>query len=115
MRKRTINHLGDTIFWYLLYFLPIICFGILLAVGQVNTLNECMTLLGLGVSESSIVYTTLNAVIGASGIIPMFADFGIIKFFTWFANVLISHLLVDFVLFIPRLAHKYLKIFYQGE
>lgn len=115
MRKRNVSYLADTIFWYLLYFLPVIAFGIMLAVGQVTTFDSALSTLGLTIDESSIAYTTLSSIIGAGGILPMFASPGIIKFFVWFINVLIAHLLVDFILFIPRIAHKWMSYFYQDK
>lgn len=57
------------------------------------------------------VYTALVAIFGQDGVLPVFSEgsLSILAFFTWFVNVYIAHLLVDFILFIPRLAHKWLK------
>lgn len=115
MRKKTIYRVADTIFWYLLYFLPILCYFILLAIGQVSTLGQVFSVLGLNVVTDGTIYTSLNSIFGTGGILPLFTETGLLQFFTYFISVYIAHLFVDFLLFIPRIAHKWMSKAYQEE
>lgn len=117
MRKKTINRVADTIFWYLLYFLPILGFLILLAIRPdvIPTFSDVFNMLGLNVVTSGTIYTSLDSVFGTSGILPLFIETGLLQFFTYFISVFIAHLFVDFMLFIPRLTHKWMNKFYQSE
>lgn len=116
MRKRNISYLFDTIFWYLLYALPLIVALIFYArTGTIIGFSQIMVDCGLAVDTSSIVYTTLLSIVGTNGSMPLFASADIVAVFTYFINVLIAHLLVDFVLFIPRLAHDFMFKFTGGD
>lgn len=137
MRKRTISKVADTVFWYALYFLPIILTllqsfrifdGMTFEDWQYISNNSAMTdypfmrllgdnLEGLGFSVDNPITSSLYDIFGAfDGIMPVFSEgaFGcIVGFFSWFISVYLCHLMVDFILFIPRLAHKWLKKGYQ--
>lgn len=121
MRKKTVNHVADTIFWYLIYFLPVIAFLLYMlaepasGLGTVATFENFLTTIGFSFVTDNIVYTTLSSLFGVGGVLPLFSTSAPIFIFTWFVSVFICHLAVDFLLFIPRLAHKYMKKFTQGE
>lgn len=110
MRKRNISYLLDNAMWYLLYLLPVIMLvALTIVLKQSVTFAEVFSLVGLNITTDSIVYTTLVSILGAGGVLPFFASTDLIIYCTYFINVLILHLLVDFVLFIPRLAHKWMS------
>ena len=112
MRKKSISHFFDTVFWYILYTLPLFTFLISsFRSSTIVTLSECMTNFGLGVSSSSVVYTTLSELFGASGVLPLFASTDVLFFATYFINVMLLHVIVDVLLFIIRLCHKWLDDF----
>lgn len=116
MRKKTVNHLADTIFWYLLYFLPVICFILVYYrtgnnVGMSQFLNDN----GFGLAVNNIVFDTISSIFGADCIMPLFANDGILIILSWFVCVYIAHILVDFCLFIPRWLHNFLKKVYRNE
>lgn len=116
MRKKTIKTLADTIFWYALYFLPIICFMLVYyRTGTNVTMSEFLANGGFSLAVDNIVVDTMKAIFGENGILPLFASDGIILALSWFVCVYILHLLVDFILFIPRLLHKFLKKGYQDD
>lgn len=116
MRKKTVNRFFDTAFWYILYFLPVIAF-ILVAfrTGELVTLSTAMSTCGLDILLTNPVMTSLNQIFGADGILPFFQNADLINFFTYFISVFICHIFVDFLLFIPRLAHKWMNKFCQGD
>lgn len=121
MRKRTVNHVADTIFWYALYFLPVIAYLLYMhgsaKAGVVPSQNLdsffngfCDILLENPVSDS-LYYIFASD----EGIIPLFNDNAVYYFFSWFVFVYLVHLMIDFILFIPRFAHKWLKEFSRGD
>lgn len=117
MRKRTINHLSDTIFWYLIYLLPVITYCVMLASrrgGDVVSISAWFDTLGIPVL-SDLVSTTLAQIFGADGILPLYGSAVGIPIFSWYVSMMIIHLAVDVLLFIPRLAHKWIDNFCKGE
>lgn len=120
MRKRTINHLADTIFWYLLYFFPVIAYLLFLFVepGTATSIVDLPTFfnqVGFGIVTDNVIINALRDIFGANGILPFFNTDMPLLIFTWYITVFITHLAVDFILFIPRLCHKWMKSFTQGE
>ena len=116
MRKKTVNHLADTIFWYLLYFLPVITYLIyIMCIGgtDVNIINfaDFFSSIGLGIVESNVIVSTLSSIFGSSGVLPLFNTSVPFIIFGWFIGMYIIHLAVDFLLFLPRLCHKYMDKF----
>lgn len=115
MRKRTIKKLADTIFWYGLYFLPIIILILMSIHNPITSISSVIDTLGLNILSDSIIYTTLADIVGTGGILPLFASTDLLVFFTYYISVFILHLLVDIVIFIPKIAHKWLNTFTQGD
>ena len=115
MRKRNITCLFDNIFWYLIYSLPVWVYLISFAVPSVSrVLYELLNTFGLG-SSVSITYTTLSDLFGSTGLLPLFDNSLTIQLFSWFINCMIIHLAVDFLLFIPRLCHKFMSVLTQDK
>lgn len=108
MRKRTINHLFDTYLWYLIYLLPLI-FAIIhwFKIGVID-LAGVFSLGGFSLVADNFVFTSLNSIFGASGIVPLFADSGLLMYLSYFIICMIVHLAVDCLLFIVRLAHNWM-------
>ena len=138
MRKKTVNHVADTIFWYVLYFLPVIVSLIVLCnqsdvfwtefggdmrgafLDCLERVLDGLMIMPVDLSDN-VIYSGLISVFGTDGILPFFSDnsgsggYYILQFFTWFIGVYLVHLFVDFILFIPRLCHKWMKEFTKGE
>ena len=120
MRKRSVNHIADTIFWYAVYMLPLILtiiqsiaiFGGAGYVGWQQLFNDNLTALGC---SSGLIVDTLRAIFGTSGVMPLFNVDTLFMFGQWFVGSLLLHLCVDFILFIPRIAHKWLDDFVKKE
>ena len=119
MRKRTVNHVADTIFWYLLYFLPVLGY-LLYLIAEPNTgtnltnISNFFESIGLGFVSNNIVVSTLKDIFGTNGILPLFSTNAPFEIFGWFICCYIGHLAVDFILFIPRLCHKFMEKFTQN-
>lgn len=120
MRKKTVNHVADTIFWYIIYFLPIIAYLLYLmaepgTAGYIIPLSDFLSESGFIHVVDNVVYSTLFALFGEGGILPLFSGTGIFIFFTYYIYVYLLHLVVDFILFIPLLCHKWMNSFTRGE
>lgn len=143
MRKRTIRNIADHLFWFLVAILPLILFvidayrngAIAKAVAGVQVsdtiLNDWLVSLGefiVPLSDSfevfmnslintnGVIYTALNGLFGAGGALPLFgSNTSLLLFLTWFCTVEIAHLAVDFIVFIPRLCHKWQEKLTQNE
>lgn len=136
MRKRTVKNLFDNIMWYLIYLLPIL-------VGLISALSLCggdwyttwfeandydysnAPALGIFVQGSRLVCEQFQFGIVYSALYDCFDYIGdmwvpfdssfITYYFAYFISVYIAHLFVDFVLFIPRLCHKWMNAFTNAE
>lgn len=107
MRKKNILLFADTFMWTLIYILPLLIFAISVAHNPNLSLNTFLTSDSFGVLSSGIVFDTLNQLFGTDGILPLFAtNSGTIFYMSYLVNAVIIHLAVDFLLFIPRFAHK---------
>ena len=115
MKKHSLEIL-DNIFWYLIYALPFLWYGIAFLSRNYTpvSLGSFFDFVGFDVS-SSITFTTLAELFGSSGILPLFDNPVVIQIFAWFVNCMIIHLAVDFLSFIPRLCHKFMDKLCQND
>lgn len=116
MRQRTQKNLFDNIFWYLIYLLPLIIWVVVsFRTGTIISLSSALETMGLKVLEDNQIIINLSEIFGSVGVFPMFASIDILLYFTYFICVFLMHLFVDFLLFIPRIAHKWLNKLYGGD
>lgn len=120
MRQKTISHLADTMFWYLLYLFPVLAFLIYyLSEGftAVTFATFMSKNLGFLFDNSNIIFNTVQSLFGSDGVLPLWTadSTGISLIVTWFVTVFVTHLAVDFILFVPRLCHKYMNKAFQGD
>lgn len=112
MRKKTILYFVDTVFWWTVYALPVI----VLVIGSnrhlLDIVNSSSTLLNLfNVLEDSVIYTSLVGLFGTGGVLPVVSSDSILfSFLTWFVVTNLCHIAVDVLLFIPRMAHKFIDV-----
>ena len=121
MRKRNLDKLFDNIFWYAIYLMPLF---VILAV------YACPAIINLPFDEYTIfdIAEKVFVVFGCDeGIIYDFLS-TCVEYITGYARTsylvcmcnyfiiaVCLHLIVDFVLFIPRIAHKYMDKFVRSE
>lgn len=116
MRQRTQKNLFDNIFWYLIYLLPIIIWIVVsFRTGTIISLSTALDTMGLKVLDNNQIIANLSEIFGNSGVIPMFASADVLLYMAYFISVYLIHLFVDFLLFIPRIAHKWLNKLYGGD
>lgn len=112
MRKRTITHFFDTLMWYLLYLLPIIVFLFALVAMPLPDLCAYVANSPISAIKDTFVFQGFDSVFGANGLLPMFTgsvNVFLLYYATYFVYVMLLHLFVDFLVFIPRLAHKWMS------
>lgn len=107
MRKKTISCFFDILFWALVYGLPIIVLIISAYNKDIVSFSSVLSSIGVDCTDN-IVYTTLVGVFGTGGSFPMFANNSIFEFATYFILANILHLVVDVLVFIPRLCHEFM-------
>lgn len=114
MRKRTINFIIDKAVWNLIYFLPLIIYLIYLcavgsAGGDVQSFLDYFMSNGFGLLSDNIIISSLRDTFGSGGVYPIFQTDFIFLILSWYVNMVIVHIVIDFVLLLPRLAHKFMN------
>lgn len=116
MREKTQKNLFDNGMWYILYLLPLIIWALVsYQSGTITSLSSAMSTMGLEIFANNQILTSLTDIFATTGILPLFSSPDIILYMSYFISVFLIHLFVDFILFIPRLAHKWLNKLYQGD
>lgn len=118
MRKRCVNHIADTLMWYLIYLFPLVfvlC-GSVLNTDAMTFFNSFLTWFEIAMTNNPI-YTPLSEIFGATGLMPLFVgNWSFMLYYgTYFVSCMILHLAVDVIVFIPRLAHKYMSVLTREE
>ena len=113
MRKRNVSSFFDILFWFLVYSLPVIAILLCVYNGSVISMSSLLSSLGIDCT-SNIIYTTLVDLFGVDGVFPMFANNSIFEFASYFVLVNILHLIVDVLLFIPRICHDFMNKSFGG-
>lgn len=116
LRKKTISNLADQLFWLVVALLPLVLYAFQFLAYELTAVSSDLPsflsyMQNFGLSTTSVCYTALQELFGSSGVLPLFAsgDNAVVLFLSYFVTVQIVHLAVDFLLFIPRLSHKWLE------
>lgn len=122
MRKRTIKNIADQLFWLIVALMPLVVFLVQHLAYELTSAADALPsflefMQGFGISTDSIVYSVLADLFGFEGIMPFFTQDNntVLLFMSYFVTVQIVHLAVDFILFIPRLCHKWMETFTSTE
>lgn len=125
MRKRTMLILVDRLFWAIIWLIPIVAYLLSpigysigggtaltgLSGGAIIMPDFASYMAQFGVRTDNVIYQALNGLFGTDGVIHLFnSDSSIMMYFTYFVCVELLHLFVDFIIFVPRLTHKWLNI-----
>ena len=109
MTKKKISHIFDKLFWGFIMLLPLLVYVIyILKTGNIYSLENVFTDFGFGIDTTSVIYQTFISIFGSSGSIPAFLGNGFILYITYIVLVELIHLIVDILLYIPRIAMKFL-------
>lgn len=111
------NHLADNIFWYIIYLLPVIAFLFYVISRRgtdLQSFSEFLQQFNIPL-VGDVVQESLNGIFSADGVLPLGGAVTMLPVFSWYITAMIVHLSVDFLLFIPRLAHKWMEKFCNGD
>ena len=108
-KKKMLMIIIDNLFWMLIMIIPVMVLFI-------TKQDFSVVLAQFGINDSNVIYTTLVEIFGASGLFPLFKDNSpFLLYFTFLVVVELMHLFVDFLVFIPRIAHKWFDSFTRTE
>lgn len=109
MRKKTINCLIDGIFWGIIWLMPLICIALVAhQSGSIVNVSQAMSECGFSVLTNNFIFEALNSVFGSGGVVELFSS-DILSYFTYFISISMLHIMVDVLLWLPRLMHKWMK------
>lgn len=113
----------DKILWFLILLFPMIswCLYLFSFNGYGDTSSSLVSfwtwlnnqIIGSNVSNN-VVYVALSNIFGASGVFPVFGT-SFLLFITYLVNVEIIHVCFEVLVFIPRLAHKWISKAVQDD
>lgn len=111
----------DKLFWFFISFAPLIFYALYLVshFKQSEYFSFYVFLsnhLGLFFSSSSVFSSLFSTILGPSGVFPVFSSqSGWLVFFSYLATIEVVHVLFDVMIFIPRLAHKWISKAVQDD
>ncbi len=122
--KNRFSYKLDKIFWFFIAFLPLISWVVYLY-GYVHLNTDPSTSLIrfsswvqtnflLSDVSGNIVFQTLTEIFGDGGVFPLF-DSNSVAIFFWLIMVEVVHVFFDIIVFIPRLAHKWISKAVQDD
>lgn len=112
----------DKLFWFFIQIFPLVCFTVYCIAGArgnevvVPTFNSFLIKLGFNYQQGNVFYNVLAQLFGASGTFPLFVDSGgVILYLTYVLTMEVLHVCFDVIVFIPRLAHKWISKAVQDD
>lgn len=114
----------DKLFWFFIAFLPVLSWLIYLygyvhlntdpSTGLIRFTNWLQTNFLLSNFNSNPFLVVLSRIFGSGGAFPLFDTNGL-SIFVWFLTVEVIHVCFDVIVFIPRLAHKWISKAVQDD
>ena len=114
MTKKTFHYITE-LGWLLMAIMPLFLYMIT-AFGsgggsELITFKELMEQkLGFFFNESNTLYNMIMEIFGNSGAMPLFTE-NVGAFLAYYITVEIAHLLVDIIIFIPRMAQSWMTTY----
>ena len=112
----------DKLFWFFIQIFPLVCFTVYCIAGTrgsevvVPTFNSFLIKLGFNYQQGNAFYNVLARIFGPNGAFPLFVDSGgVILYLTYVLTMEVLHVCFDVIVFIPRLAHKWISKAVQDD
>lgn len=120
MKKKTINRLFTNLFWFILSILPILIYLLYIFAepstgSNVINFSDFLNTVGFSFVSENVLYSSLVALFGTTGTFPIFSTSIMFDIAFWFISVYLIRLVVEFVLFIPKFALKFLNSFTKED
>lgn len=119
MRKKTISNLAEHIMWGIILLLPLLMWlisplGYSIGGGSDVSSLDLPSLTSIfeqfGLYTNNVIYNSFADLFGPNGILPFFiTNSAFLLYAFYFVMVEVLHLVIDCLVFIPRLAHKWLN------
>ena len=119
MRKKTISNLAEHIMWGIILLLPLLMWlisplGYSIGGGSDVSSLDLPSLTSIfeqfGLYTNNVIYNSFSDLFGPDGILPFFTtNSAFLLYAFYFVMVEVLHLVIDCLVFIPRLAHKWLN------
>ena len=103
MRTKTIEVIIDRAFWALVLCLPVIAYLILCIHFDTHSFMDIFN--QFSINDSNIIYSALKDIFGSGGILEFFDTTNInpiLIYMSYFISIELVHIIVDTLLFIPR-------------
>lgn len=124
MRKRNIKYLFEKLMWGIIMFMPVIAFLLTCIKTEIGTQTIQQTTVSFNYYMAN-AWSSEYGIGEIQNVINSFVDMitnnnasaysGFTWLMAWIVLVEIIHLAVDFLVFIPRLCHKFMDKFCEGE
>ena len=114
MRKRTIKNIADKLYWLIVAMLPLVIYLIQLTAYELIEVSSVLPsfaeqLQEFGIIDTNIILVSLRDLFGSDGVLPLLEDNSVVMLYlAYFVMVEVVHLAIDFLVFIPRLSHKWM-------
>lgn len=105
MTKKLFAHIMDTLFWWLMWVIPIV--GGLIVLGCGSSHDYASFIAFLNNFSFTFVADILS---GMFGIVSMQLPAFLLAFMSYVVSVELCHVLVDVLVFIPRFCHKLVQL-----
>lgn len=120
--KNRFSYKLDKLFWFFIQIFPLLCFALYCIAGTrgneviVPSFNSFLIKLGFDYQQGNVFYSVLAQLFGSMGVFPLFVDSGgIILYLTYVLTMEVLHVCFDVIVFIPRLAHKWISKAVQDD
>lgn len=120
--KNRFSYKLDKLFWFFIQIFPLVCFAVYCIAGTrgseviLPTFNSFLVKMGFNYQQGNIFYSVLAQLFGANGTFPLFVDSGgMILYLTYVLTMEVLHICFDVLVFIPRLAHKWISKVVQDD
>ena len=112
MNKNTFHYIIES-GWLLLALMPIIvyfCMASAQPSADMITFTDMMSTKLQFPSANNVIYSTIWGVFGTGGTLPILTE-GLAAYLTYYIIIELAHLIVDVLIFIPRLAQGWISSF----
>ena len=122
MRKRNIGYFLDSIFWLIMWLLPVLFYLFnylsydISASGLTIASFSTFITQNFGISDTSTLYTSLSTIFADTsylGVIDNTISNSLILYFVYIFFIELIHIFVDVILFVPRFAHNFIAKFQE--
>lgn len=119
--KNRFSYKLDKLFWWIVAFAPLFCYFLYVPFKSIS--GEPVSVASFLVNNflngsvfgNNPIWAAFYYLFSGDGVFPLFAGESAMYIFFWFISVELIHLFFDVIIFIPRLAHKWISKVVQDD